>query len=161
MRTIMNRIGVLVLLGLLATGSALAQVPAKVLLNLDKSGVALEGYDPVTFFSSTTPVKGQPALTSQWHGATYRFSSATNKRTFDDSPTRYTPQFGGYCAYAASKGHTAPVEIDAYEIVDGRLLMQNSKSVRERFNKDAAGNLRLADSNWPAILEREGKGTAH
>ncbi|HAB17427.1 MAG TPA: YHS domain-containing (seleno)protein [Verrucomicrobiota bacterium] len=129
----------------------------KSLLNLDKSGIAIQGYDPVAFFAVKAPVKGSPELKSEYRGAQYQFHSAKNKALFDAEPAKYAPQFGGYCAFGVSKGKLVEVDVNAWQIVDGRLLLQYSPSVRDDFNKDASGNLKKADVNWPKLVEKKGK----
>jgi len=139
----------------------LISIPAsgqiKTLLNLDKQGIAIQGYDPVAFFTQNRPVKGRPEFESKYNGARYLFASAEDKSTFDANPAKYEPQFGGFCAYAASKNRTAPVKIEAFQIVNGRLLMQYDLDIRKEFNKDTQGNLQKADKNWPGIVQKEGK----
>ena len=139
----------------------LAAIPTfaqtKTLLNLDKSGVAIQGYDPVAFFTVGKPVKGKPELSSTHNGSTYHFSSAEDKSMFDNDPAKYEPVFGGYCAYGVSRNKLAPIDIAAFQIVDGQLLMQYSKGVRDDFNKEQAGNLAKAKANWPGLVESKGK----
>ena len=130
---------------------------AKDLLNLEPNGVAIQGYDPVAFFSDNRPVKGNPQYQSEYHGAKYYFASAEHKAAFDKEPTKYEPQFGGYCAYGASRGNKAPVKIEAWQIVNGRLLMQYDLDIKNNFNKDQQGNLRKADQNWPGLVDKYGK----
>ena len=138
--------------------AALAGIAAaKELKNLDKTGVAIQGYDPVAFFTDNRPVKGNSQFQSEFQGAKYYFASAEHKTTFDKEPAKYEPQFGGYCAYGASQGHPAPVKIEAWQIVNGRLLMQYDLGIKDKFNKDQQGNLRKADQNWPGIIEKYGK----
>ena len=132
-----------------------AQMP-KSLLNLDKQGVAIQGYDAVAFFTQNKPVKGDARYQSTYRGAKYYFASAEDKAAFDRDPAKYEPQFGGFCAYGVSQGHTAPVKIDAFQIVNGRLLMQYDLDVKSDFNKDQSGNLAKADKNWPALVEKKG-----
>ena len=67
------------------------------------------------------------------------------------TPAQYEPQFGGYCAYGASRGKTVPVKIEAWQIVNGRLLMQYDLDVKNEFNKDPQGTLKKADENWPGL----------
>ena len=145
----------------LATLVSLAALPAlggdKALLNLDKDGVAIQGYDPVAFFTAKAPVPGKQEFASERHGAVYRFHSAKNKALFDADPAKYEPQFGGYCAYGVSRGALAPIKIEAWQIVDGRLLMQKSLSIRDSFNEDTKANLEKADANWPKLVEKKGK----
>jgi len=139
----------------LLAGSAEAQ--GKVLVNVNKQGVALEGNDPVAFFTDSMAVKGTEAYQASYGGATYYFSSAEHRSTFEEDPARYVPQFGGYCAYGASQGHVAPVQISTWQIIDGRLTLNYSKGVQETFNKDVAGYLAKANAQWPKLIEKEGK----
>lgn len=138
------------LAGFLLTGKLSAEA-----LNLDKDGVAIQGYDPVAFFTENKPVKGKPSISSKSGGATYHFASEENKKAFDAEPTKYIPQFGGYCAYGVSKGDLVKIEVDAFQVVNGRLLLQYDKKVREKFNKDQAGFLKKADANWPTVSKKK------
>ena len=130
---------------------------AKTLLNVDKSGVGIKGYDPVAYFTDNQPIKGSAQFQSDSNGVTYHFASARSKAVFDANPGKYEPQFGGFCAWAVSQGYTAPIDPNAFQVVNGRLLLQYSLSVRKQFSQDTEGNLRKADANWPAIVEKKGK----
>jgi YHS domain-containing protein len=130
---------------------------AKELNNLDGSGIALQGYDPVAFFTDNRPVRGHQQFQTKYHGATYYFASAEHKTTFEKEPAKYEPQFGGFCAYGASRGKTVPIKIEAWQIVNRRLLMQYDLGVKEEFNGDPQGNLSKADKNWPGLVEKLGK----
>ena len=130
---------------------------AKELNNLDRSGFALQGYDPVAFFTDNRPVRGDQQFQAQFHGATYYFASAEHKATFEKEPAKYEPQFGGFCAYGTSRGKTVPIKIEAWQIVNGRLLMQYDLDVKGKFNSDPQGNLQKADQNWPGLVEKLGK----
>lgn len=140
---------------LLAALPALAQT--KSLLNLDKAGVAIQGYDPVAFFTDNKPVKGKPEFPAKHNGATYLFASKEHRDAFKADPAKYEPAFGGYCAYGVSRGKLVEIDVDAFQIVDGKLLLQYSKGVRDDFNKDAKGNLAKASTNWPGLVEKKGK----
>lgn len=139
----------------LAAGAAVAA--EKSLLNLDREGVAIQGHDPVAFFNVKAALKGKPEFTSAYHGAKYQFYSAKNQAAFEAEPTKYEPKFGGYCAYGVSKGKLVEIDPEAFQIVDGRLLLQYSKGVRDDFNRDATGNLKKAEDNWPKLLEKKGR----
>tara|TARA_B110000037_G_scaffold176618_1_gene201706 strand:+ start:9233 stop:9535 length:303 start_codon:yes stop_codon:yes gene_type:complete len=65
-------------------------------LNLDKSGIAIQGYDPAAFFTDGKAVKGNPSISSSHKGAKYLFTSAGHKKTFDKNPGKYEPEFGGW-----------------------------------------------------------------
>ena len=129
----------------------------KSLLNLDKTGVAIQGYDPVAFFTDKTPVKGDQKFLLKHDGAIYFFASKEHKDAFKAEPAKYTPQFGGYCAYGVSRNKLVEIDVNASQVVDGKLLLQYSKGVRDDFNEDAKGNLAKADANWPKLLEKKGK----
>jgi YHS domain-containing protein len=127
------------------------------LLNLDKKGLALQGYDPVAFFTQNKPVKGKPEFKSTDQGATYHFASAETKALFDKEPAKYEPAFGGYCAYGVSRNKLVEIDPEAFQVVNDHLLLQYSKSVRNDFNKDTQGNLAKANANWPGLVEKKGK----
>lgn len=147
----------LLLIALFALCSNFASAANKTLVNIDKTGLGLKGYDPVAYFTENRPVKGDPQFVSTYNGVRYQFASAADKNAFDANPSKYEPQFGGFCAYAASEGHTAKIEPDAFEVLNGRLLLQYDRDIRERFDKEPQGRLKKADSNWPAIVEKDGK----
>jgi len=65
--------------------------------------------------------------------------------------------FGGYCAYGVSRNKLVEIDVDAFQVVDGKLLLQYSKGVRDDFNKDTQGNLTKANANWPALVEKKGE----
>ena len=146
------------ILALIVAGLALPVfAQTKSLLNLDQSGVAIQGYDPVAFFTDKKPVKGEQKFLIKHDGAIYFFASKENKELFKADPAKYTPQFGGYCAYGVSRNKLVEIDVEASQVVDGKLLLQYSKGVRDDFNKDTKGNLAKADANWPKLLEKKGK----
>jgi YHS domain-containing protein len=124
----------------------------KSLLNLDKTGLAIQGYDPVAFFADGKPVKGKPELGLRHDGALYYFASAEHRDLFKANPANYEPAFGGYCAYGVSRNKLVEIDVNAFQIVDGRLLLQYSKGVREDFNKDTKDNLARASILWMNIV---------
>jgi YHS domain-containing protein len=124
----------------------------RVLVNVDEHGVALEGHDPVAYFTEHRPVLGKPELEATYDGATYRFASMEDREAFERAPETYVPSFGGFCAYAASIDKLAPVDVNVFQIADGRLLLQHSSDAYRLFNEDAAGNLTRADQNWPGLV---------
>jgi YHS domain-containing protein len=143
---------------LLVLGLALpAFAQTKTLLNLDKAGVAIQGYDPVAFFTDNKPVKGKEEFPARHNGALYYFASKEHRDLFKADPAKYEPAFGGYCAYGVSRNKLVEIDVQAFQIVDGRLLLQYSKGVRDDFNKDTKGSLGKAEANWPTLVEKKGK----
>jgi len=117
----------------------------------DGSGQAIRGYDPVAYFTDHKPVKGSDQFTYSWMGATWKFSSAGHRDEFLKDPEHYAPQYGGYCSYAVSQGHTAPIDPEAWHIVDGKLYLNYSKGVQATWQKDIQGYIQKANGNWPAL----------
>ena len=113
---------------------------------------AIRGYDPVAYFTVGEPVMGSDQFTTRWQGATFKFASAANLELFNADPAAYAPQYGGYCAYAVAKGATAGTVPEAWTIVDGKLYLNYSLEVQQRWRKDVSGHIRQADRNWPAVL---------
>lgn len=134
---------------------ALAPAPAADRLvdpvNKDKRGVALKGYDPVAYFTEAKPVKGSEEFTFDWMGAKWLFSSAANRGQFQASPEKYAPQFGGYCAWAVSKGHTAGINPEAWKIVDGKLYLNYNKWVQGKWAREAPKRIEDGNRHWPAL----------
>ncbi len=92
-------------------------------LNLDKQGVAMEGYDPVSYFNSK-PTAGQSGYSYQFEGAWYYFSSSENLGIFKLTPEKYVPQYGGWCAYAMGEtGDKVKIDPETFRITDGKLYL--------------------------------------
>lgn len=117
------------------------------------NNLAVEGHDPVAYFTEGRPVKGERAFSTEYNGATFRFASQANLDTFLADPVRYAPQYGGYCAWAVSQGYTAKGDADHWKIVDGKLYLNYNKSVQETWEEDIPGFITLADGNWPTVLD--------
>ncbi|MFI5317240.1 MAG: YHS domain-containing (seleno)protein [Myxococcota bacterium] len=114
-------------------------------------GLALSGYDPVAYFKVGAPVAGFSEFEFEWQGATWRFANAENLALFRADPERYAPQYGGYCAWAVSNGDTASSDPEAWKIVGGKLYLNYSRAIQERWQGDVPGNIRRADASWPHL----------
>ena len=120
-----------------------------------ETGIALQGYDPVAFFTTGKATHGNPSLQAQHEGASYLFSSEKNLKLFQKSPEKYAPQFGGYCAYGVSVNALFPVDVSTAQVIDGKLYLNLNPSILEAFNKDLNGNLDKARQNWPSLIGAE------
>jgi YHS domain-containing protein len=136
--------------GLVAENGVLG---GKTLVNVDRHGVALEGYDPVSYFTDGKPLQGDPKVEGTYNGALYHFVSQEHRATFEDNPTKYAPAYGGYCGYAASLGKVRPANPLIWSIVDGRLIVQHTQGAADLWAKDVAGNKAKADKYWPHLIE--------
>lgn len=117
-----------------------------------EGGIAVDGSDVVAYYTEGRPVAGDPSITLDWNGATWRFASTANREAFAADPEAYAPKYGGYCSYAASNGYIAPTVPEAWTIVDDRLYLNFSLRVRELWSQDIPDRIAAADANWPGIL---------
>lgn len=95
------------------------------------AGVALKSYDPVAYFDAGEAIAGSSEFRHEWGGAVWHFSSAANRDAFAADPARFSPQFGGFCSFAMSKGFTADIAPDAWHIADGSLYIFADQNVRD------------------------------
>ena len=148
---------ILILFVVLSATISFAQTAAKRIkeFNLENK-VAIQGYDPVAYFTQEKAVKGKAALASNYEGVTYNFSSQTNKDLFLKNPTSYEPQYGGWCAYAmGSSGVKVEIDPGTFKIVDGKLnLYYNAyfNNTLKSWNKDEVNLKKKADANWKKII---------
>lgn len=119
--------------------------------DVDSNGVAVKGYDVVAYFTLSKPTKGNSTLSVKWSGATWHFANAQHRKLFIATPKKYAPQYGGYCAWAVSRGYTAPIDPNAWKIVNQKLYLNFSLSVQKQWEQDIPTNIALADKNWPSL----------
>ncbi|MFA6961848.1 MAG: YHS domain-containing (seleno)protein [Opitutaceae bacterium] len=132
---------------------ATAVLKAEKPVNTTFLGVAIKGYDPVAYFTVGKPTKGDSDFSYGWNGAEWRFASAANRDLFKAMPEKYAPQYGGYCAWAVSRGYTAGIEPDAWKIVNNKLYLNYSMKVQAQWLENIPDNIAKADENWPKILK--------
>ncbi len=137
------------LCALCATAALRAEKP----VNSTFTGVAIKGYDPVAYFTVGKPTKGDSDFSYDWNGAAWHFASAANRELFKIDPAGYAPQYGGYCAWAVSRGYTAGIDPDAWKIVNDRLYLNYSPKVQGQWSENIPDNIARADENWPKILK--------
>lgn len=116
------------------------------------SDVAVQGYDPVAYFTVGEPTKGSKDFNTTYKDAEFRFVSQENLDTFLADPEAYAPQYGGYCAWAVAQGYTAKGDARRWNIVDGKLYLNYNKKVQSDWEADVPGFIETADVNWPTIL---------
>lgn len=142
------------LVGLAALFSAASfSASADEITTFTKDGAAIGGTDPVAYFTQGKPVAGSDAHTFKYDDVTWKFASAENRDTFAADPAKYAPQYGGFCAFGAAMGFKVPVVPEAWSIVDGKLYLNNSLKVQDRFEQDVPGHIKNATLNWEIIRE--------
>jgi YHS domain-containing protein len=137
-RTVIGAVGFLAAIGPRAALAAEARV-------------ALQGYDPVAYFTKGRPEKGAPELTASFDGSTYRFSNAEHRALFVADPDRYAPQFGGFCAINVARGEKYEADPEAWAIADGKLYVFGAKEGVPMFRQQAPDIVAQAKQRWPEL----------
>lgn len=125
-------------------------------LNIDKQGLAIEGYDPVAYFEEggAKPTKGKKELHHEVGGVTYRFASKAHLELFKKDPAKYEPAYGGWCAYAMADGDKVEVDPKSYLIQDGKLMLFYKSffhNTRKSWMKKPKDYQAKADKAWAKI----------
>ncbi|MFY8036043.1 MAG: YHS domain-containing (seleno)protein [Cyclobacteriaceae bacterium] len=120
-----------------------------------KKNVAIEGYDPVSYFDNK-PAEGKSQFSFTHHGVTYWFSSQANLNKFKASPEKYEPAYGGWCAYAMGEtGEKVKIDPETFKILDGKLyLFYNfwGTNTLKDWNKNEKPLKTKGDQNWKKLL---------
>lgn len=149
----------LLTLSVISISAAFAQnaTERKKEFNIDKTTLAIEGYDPVAYFTSGTAVEGKKEITLINNGITYRFSTNQNKELFKANPAKYEPQYGGWCAYAMGEtGEKVEIDPETFKILDGKLYLFYNKffnNTKKTWNKDEKNLKAKADASWVKFLK--------
>ena len=119
------------------------------------SNKAVSGYDTVAYFTKGKAVKGNVKFKYKYKDAEWYFESAEHLDLFKENPGKYSPQYGGFCAWAiAAKKQRAPGDPNFWKIVDGKLYLNYDSSVQKQWAEDIPGFIRKADENWPKMLDQ-------
>jgi YHS domain-containing protein len=130
-----------------STASAASRIAA---VNTEH-GLAVKGYDPVSYFTDGRPMRGSAQFSTSYKGVVYRFVSAEHRDRFVAEPEKFVPQYGGYCAYAISLNLIADIDPDDWTIVDGKLYLNNGFFAQTLWSFDKRGNISQGDRYWPLV----------
>ena len=124
--------------------------------NLQK-GVAIQGYDPVSYYLGDKPIDGKKSISLSYNGAVYFFSTEHNLETFKKNPSKYEPAYGGWCAYAmGAKGEKVDIDPETYKIINGKLYLFYNRFFNNTlplWNKDETSLKAKADNYWQQYLK--------
>ena len=117
-------------------------------------GLALDGYDPLTYFKGK-PEKGSTTYSYTHDGIVYHFINAQNMAAFKKNPAAYEPQYGGWCAYAmGNTGEKVEVDPETFKIINGKLYLFYNHlftNTLKTWNKSEAQLKPQADANWQKL----------
>lgn len=120
----------------------------------DANDVAIKGYDPVSYFTASEPQQGSDTYTATYKNAIYKFTSAENRDAFRANPTKYAPQFGGFCALGTAMGKKFETDPLAWKIVDHKLYLNLNSDIQSRWLGDIPGYIKEANSTWVDIQHK-------
>jgi len=124
--------------------------PVNAVAESNDSRVLLKGADVVAYFADNKYSPGLPQFSSQYEAITFRFASAEHKALFDKAPTKYLPEFGGYCANGIAYGIPWGGDADTWKMIGGKLYIFGGQASKDAFELDEKRNLTLAESYWKA-----------
>ena len=113
--------------------------------------VALQGYDPVSYFTEGRPQKGSAHYHASYDDVTYWFKNAEHRALFVADPDRYAPQFNGYCTVNISRGEKYEADPEAWVIADGKLYVFGAKEGVPMFRRQTASIVEKANEHWPEL----------
>jgi len=116
------------------------------------SGLAINGYDPVAFFTDGKPMPGSATLELRYGGVVWRFCNLGNRAAFAERPDVYMPQYGGYDPVGVARGVAVAGNPDVWTIVDERLFLFHDAAQREKFLSDSARLIATATRKWPDVM---------
>ena len=148
MMMMIRRLAIGVAMAAAMSAAALAAGPE---VNATSTGLALRGYDAVSYFKDGKPRAGDFNIVVEHEGAIYRFANEENKTAFMAEPAKYAPQYGGYCAFGAAIGKKFDGDPDVWKIVDNKLYLNLAPKVAELWGADIPGKIKAADGKWPMI----------
>ncbi len=140
---------------LLAISLATSAMAAGPELNVTPTGLAMRGYDPVSYHMEGGPKPGDFGISVVYEGATYRFATEENKKKFEATPAAFAPQYGGYCAMGAVFGKKFDGDPNVWKIVDGKLYLNVAPAVATKWSEDIAANIKTADVKWTEIKSKK------
>jgi YHS domain-containing protein len=115
------------------------------------AGVALFGFDPVSYFLDGSARTGTDAFELQFNGLVWRFRSEANRAAFRERPDSYVPRFGGYDPIALVRGAPVAGHPAIFLIHDGQLFLFSAPETREKFLSEPNGIVEAARSAWPLV----------
>lgn len=121
-------------------------------VNKNWRSIAIGGYDPVAYFTMDKAVEGKSQFEYRWQDARWRFVSDNHLKLFAETPEKYAPRFGGYCAVGMARGRKAKADPTAWLIIDGKLYLNYNNEAREIMTNDPMKTLEKAEPFWTRLV---------
>jgi len=124
--------------------------------NLEK-GLAIQGYDPVSYLDDAKPAPGNVKIQSEYRGVKYRFATSEHRATFNANPDKYLPAYGGWCATAMADGSKVEIDPKNFKVTGGRVFLFYKGFLGNAindWNKDEKGLTVKADTKWDTLVKK-------
>jgi hypothetical protein len=141
----------LLLLAALPLPPAPAATTERIVMDPNR-GLALSGFDPVSYFTDAKPLMGRDDLEMRFAGATWRFRNEGNRAAFAENPEIYRPMFGGYDPVALARGVVTAGHPQIWMIAGERLYLFYDPEARDAFAAAPDAVATAAEGKWPELL---------
>lgn len=123
-------------------------------IDVNRDGVAIQGYDVVAYFIDQTPKKGTTAFKTEYAGGVWHFENQANLNLFVKNPEQYIPQYGGHCSFATANNFLISGDPKRWKIVDDKLYLNNNLLVHKLWEGNIPTNISAADNNWSTLHQK-------
>jgi len=131
---------------------AFSPMPDQTQILANEEGVAIDGFDAVAYFDKGEAVKGVEVHSCEYLNKTWHFSSVENRDKFLANPEKFTPQYGGFCAYSLSKNKIVESNPKSFTIRDDKLYLYVNDRLAEKDAKEEktvfSFKKTVRDKNW-------------
>jgi hypothetical protein len=143
-------LGIAVFVGIFASSVILAAPSDRIVID-PHSGLAISGFDPVSYFTDGKPKMGRPDLELRLDATVWRFRNEGDRAAFADHPEVYTPRFGGYDPVAIARGASVPGHPLFWAVTGERLYLFYSATARADFLANPELIIERAARKWPEV----------
>lgn len=119
----------------------------------NSQGLAIQGYDSVAYFIKKQALRGKKEHQMVWKGAIWLFQNEETKSLFRAKMLKYSPKYGGYCAYGISQNYLAGSNPMIWRMFKKKLYLFSSLDMLKLWESDIRGNIRKADKNWLKLIK--------
>lgn len=123
--------------------------------NIDNSNIALQGFSAVSYADLGLAQRGVKEFKTEHEGVVYYFTSDEQKASFDSNPSKYLPQYGGFCAFGIYAGAKFRVDPTKFISKDGKyyLFLNNVELDAKQLwlNENEKSLITTANTNWTKL----------
>jgi len=115
------------------------------------TGMAVGGYDPLSYFLAAKAEAGDERFQYLWHGVTWQFTSEANLLAFKRTPSVYAPRYAGYDPYAISNGILSQGLPSIWLIEGGKLYLFHNQVNKYLWSENRKKLNQKIEENWQEL----------